>query len=106
GALRSVEEGSMRVLGRELKGAPGSALVSIRENIGFIFQAHNLLGSLTARQNVQMSLGLERVSAAETRSRAAVMLEQVGLGHRLDFLPSRLSGGERQRVAVARAVVR
>src|SRR2546426_12315338 len=58
GALRSVEHGSMRVLGQELNGAGRDTLVEIRENIGFIFQAHNLLSSLTATQNVQLSLGL------------------------------------------------
>src|SRR5579863_6841238 len=60
GALRSVEEGSMRVLGRELNGAARETLVAIRENIGFIFQAHNLLDALTACQNVEMSLGLDK----------------------------------------------
>src|SRR5215510_3137541 len=57
GALRSVNEGSMHVLGHELNGATRDTLVRIRENIGFIFQAHNLLDSLTALQNVQISLG-------------------------------------------------
>src|SRR5512147_2621042 len=58
GALRSTQEGSMMVLGEELRNAPNSQLVKLRRNIGYIFQAHNLLNSLTARQNVLMSLEL------------------------------------------------
>src|SRR5439155_13346064 len=59
GALRSIEEGSVTVLGQELNGATPKSLVRTRRNIGFIFQAHNLIGALTAGQNVQMSLGLD-----------------------------------------------
>ena len=106
GALRAVESGSMRVLDQELNGAGGLTLVRIRENIGFIFQAHNLLNSLTARQNVQMSLGVHPISTSEARARSIAVLTTVGLGDRLDYLPGRLSGGQRQRVAVARALVR
>src|SRR5262245_12807782 len=106
GALRSVQHGSMRVLGQELNGARQGALVRIRESIGFIFQTHNLLDSLTALQNVQMSIGLHDLSAREARERSSKMLEAVGLGDRLHYLPNQLSGGQRQRVAVARAVVR
>jgi putative ABC transport system ATP-binding protein len=106
GALRSVQHGSMQVLGQELKGARQSTLVRIRESIGFIFQTHNLLDSLTALQNVQMSIGLHDVPAREARDRSAAMLEAVGLGDRLHYLPEQLSGGQRQRVAVARAIVR
>lgn len=106
GALRSVQHGSMRVLRQELNGASHDILVQIRENIGFIFQAHNLLNSLTALQNVQMSIGLDGLSVREIRARSAAMLDAVGLGDRLHHFPKQLSGGERQRVAVARALVR
>ncbi len=106
GALRAVAAGSMRVLGQELNGAAKQDLVRTRESIGFIFQAHNLLESLTATQNVQLSLGLQPVSAAESRNRSIAMLEAVGLADKTNSLPSRLSGGQRQRVAVARALVR
>lgn len=107
GALRSVEHGSVRVLGRELNGASTETLFRIRESIGFIFQAHNLLDALTARQNVQMSLGLDStVSPEEGKRKATFMLHAVGLGDKVDYLPSQLSGGQRQRVAVARALVR
>ena len=105
GALRSVQHGSMKVLGQELNGASQSALVRTRAKAGFIFQRHNLLECLTARQNVQMALGLDGVSAAEARRRSVAMLSAVGLADRVDDLPSKLSGGQRQRVAVARALV-
>lgn len=107
GALRSVGHGSVRVLGQELNGASAEVLFHIRENIGFIFQAHNLLDALTARQNVQMSLGLDpTVSPAEALKKATYMLHAVGLGDKADHNPGQLSGGQRQRVAVARALVR
>ena len=106
GALRSIEEGSVTVLGHELNGATPSDLVTIRQNIGFIFQAHNLIAALTAGQNVQMSLGLENLSSAEARRRSIAMLGAVGLENRVDYGPDRLSGGQKQRVAIARALVR
>ena len=106
GALRSVQDGSLRILDHELNGADNQALVRVRANIGFIFQAHNLLAALTARQNVQMSLGMDpTVSDPDARSRCETILQEVGLGHRLEAYPSELSGGQRQRVAVARALV-
>jgi putative ABC transport system ATP-binding protein len=107
GALRSVEDGSLRVLGHELNGASNEELVSIRANIGFIFQAHNLLDALTARQNVEMSLGLDLgLSDNEARALSEAMLRAVALGERIESFPSQLSGGQRQRVAIARALVR
>jgi putative ABC transport system ATP-binding protein len=107
GGLRSVESGSLRVLGRELKGAGTNDLVRTRANIGFIFQAHNLLDALTARQNVQMSMGLEEgIPEAEARQRSENALNAVGLANHIEALPSKLSGGQRQRVAIARALVR
>jgi putative ABC transport system ATP-binding protein len=107
GALRSVEEGSMQVLGHELRGASKQELVRIRENIGFIFQDHNLLEALTARQNVQMALGVDpAIRDEEARGRAEDALRAVGLGEHLEAHPSHLSGGQRQRVAIARALVR
>jgi putative ABC transport system ATP-binding protein len=105
GALRSVQEGSLEVLGQQLNGASASALESVRRRIGYVFQAHNLLDALTASQNVQLALllqpGLERQAL---RERAADTLRAVGLGERLDSHPSELSGGQRQRVAIARAL--
>jgi len=106
GALRSVQQGSMKILGRELNGASARTLVEIRESIGFIFQAHNLLECLTARQNVQMALGVKPEAGGTARSRSIAMLEAVGLADHVDYHPRQLSGGQRQRVAVARALVR
>ena len=106
GALRSIEEGSVSVLGHELNGSTRADLVSIRQNIGFIFQAHNLIHALSATQNVQMSLGLEDLSPPVTRERAVSMLGSVGLADRVSYAPDKLSGGQKQRVAIARALVR
>jgi len=107
GALRSIEEGSLKVLGQELKGAPESTLARVRQNIGFIFQAHNLIGALTAAQNVQMSHQLgTNLSQRATREACVQALESVGLGNRVDYYAKQLSGGQRQRVAIARALVR
>jgi putative ABC transport system ATP-binding protein len=105
GALRSAQEGSVQVLGAELRGARPRQLQRVRRQIGYVFQAHNLLDALTATQNVMMSLILDRsLSRREARRRARAMLEAVGLGERLDDPPAKLSGGQRQRVAIARAL--
>ena len=104
GALRSAQAGSVRVLGEELRGASARTLEKVRRDIGYIFQAHNLLDALSATQNVMLSLLLDRVSKRDARKRAREWLEAVGLGERLDHHPSQLSGGQRQRVAIARAL--
>jgi putative ABC transport system ATP-binding protein len=106
GGLRSVQEGSLKFLGEELYRASQKRLVNIRRNIGFIFQAHNLLGFLTARQNVQMAVELnDRVSQAQAVAQSEAMLRSVGLGPRVNYYPDNLSGGQKQRVAIARALV-
>jgi putative ABC transport system ATP-binding protein len=106
GALRSTQEGSMKVLGEELRGASEGKLVDLRRNIGYIFQAHNLLNSLRAWQNVQMSIELHsNIPPSESRDRAESMLEAVGLKDWAHYYPSELSGGQKQRVAIARALV-
>ncbi|MCA3278484.1 MAG: ATP-binding cassette domain-containing protein [Roseomonas sp.] len=106
GALRALQEGSCTVLGQELFGATERARVSLRQRIGFIFQNHNLLGALTARQNVAMALEVApRFSETERLRRAGAMLAAVGLAEHVDRLPGKLSGGQRQRVAIARALV-
>jgi len=105
GALRSGQEGSIRVLGRELHGATARDLEEVRRRIGYIFQSHNLIDALTARQNVELSVRLQdSPTRSEVRERACAMLEAVGLSERLDHHPSQLSGGQRQRVAIARAL--
>ncbi len=103
GALRTIQDGSLQVLGQELKGLNPNKLVQIRKNIGFIFQAHNLFHSLTARQNVMMSTDL--FSHKGGNAEAAEILTQLGLGERIDYKPHALSGGQKQRVAIARALV-
>lgn len=103
GALRSVQEGSLQVLGQELSGLPPRELIAVRRNIGFIFQAHNLFHSLTARQNVLMACDL--FPRPDDHQRAAEILTQLGLGERIDYMPHALSGGQKQRVAIARALV-
>lgn len=105
-SLRSVQEGSLKVLNRELNGATKKQLVELRRNIGYIFQAHNLLKCLTATQNVQMSLELHNgLTKQEIKNRAVGMLQAVGLGERVNYYPDNLSGGQKQRVAIARALV-
>lgn len=104
GALRSTQEGSMRVLDQELRDAPNALLTELRRNIGYIFQAHNLLNALTARQNVQMALELHALSDRQRRTQAEEMLEAVGLKDWANYYPHELSGGQKQRVAIARAL--
>jgi putative ABC transport system ATP-binding protein len=106
GGLRSCMDGSLRILGQELHGASKEQLAQLRLNVGFIFQAHNLMMFLTARRNVRLSLELHDAYLEQDLDRlAAEMLEKVGLGDRLDYYPANLSGGQRQRVAIARALV-
>lgn len=106
GCLRDIQAGSVRVLGRELAGADGASQDRLRRRLGFIFQAHNLHRSLSARQNVLMGLQVHgRGDPTAQRAAADHALGLVGLGHRLDYLPDALSGGQKQRVAVARALV-
>jgi putative ABC transport system ATP-binding protein len=106
GALRSVQDGSLRVLGRELRDGDESTLADVRRQIGYIFQSHNLLEALTARENVEVGLQLKLgLAPAEIKARSTAALQSVGLGERLDAHPSELSGGQRQRVAIARALV-
>lgn len=76
-----------------------------RRTVGFVFQLHNLIPTLTAQENVQIPLVESGSPPSERRDRARHLLEEVGLGQRLDNLPTKLSGGERQRVAIARALV-
>ncbi|MBO3462738.1 DevA family ABC transporter ATP-binding protein [Aetokthonos hydrillicola Thurmond2011] len=106
GSLRSVQEGSLKILDKEMNGANEEEMVRTRRNIGYIFQAHNLLPFMTARQNVQMSIELhEEISQQEAIAKSEVMLKEVGLGERVNYYPENLSGGQKQRVAIARALV-
>lgn len=105
GALRSTQEGSLHVLGRQLHGANQKVLAELRRNIGFIFQQHNLIASISSVENVELGLRVTgRYKKSELRARAISMLESVGLGERMFHKPEQLSGGQRQRVAIARAL--
>jgi putative ABC transport system ATP-binding protein len=106
GCLRSVQKGTLRLLGQDLHGAAEAQLVIMRRRLGFIFQAHNLHESLTARQNVMIGAQVHSGVADDVADRAARhLLGLVGLAERVDYLPANLSGGQKQRVAVARALV-
>ena len=105
GALRALQSGSATVLGQQLAGASERQRTALRRRIGFIFQQHNLLGFLTARQNVAMALELDPATTERGRlARAGEMLAAVGLAEKCESRPDQLSGGQRQRVAVARAL--
>ncbi|MEM7761543.1 MAG: ATP-binding cassette domain-containing protein, partial [Cyanobacteria bacterium P01_A01_bin.40] len=106
GGLRSVQEGSLINFGQQLNQASEEQLVQIRRYIGYIFQAHNLLPFLTARQNIQMSVELkEHISPQQAQAKSELMLHNVGLKERVNYYPDNLSGGQKQRVAIARALV-
>ena len=107
GALRAVQSGSVKVLGHELLNASERDRCRVRQQIGFIFQQHNLLDSLTVAQNVLMSLQLggEKLSRKDQRHRVVEVLERVGLGEHVDKYPRALSGGQNQRAGIARALV-
>lgn len=106
GGLRSAQEGSLKILGQEICGASKQQLTRLRCQIGYIFQAHNLMTFLTARENVRMSLELhDQLLNDDMDAKATAMLETVGLGHRINYYAENLSGGQRQRVAIARALV-
>jgi putative ABC transport system ATP-binding protein len=106
GALRSAQEGSLKILGKQIRGAGKQKLIQVRRNVGYIFQAHNLLGSLTAQQNVRMSMELhDHHPISEWDNRAKLMLTAVGLEDHQHKYPNQLSGGQKQRVAIARALV-
>ncbi|RME42079.1 MAG: ABC transporter ATP-binding protein, partial [Caldilineae bacterium] len=103
GALDKPTSGEVYVQGQNL-----ATLKNVDQfrakTVGFIFQLHNLLPALTARENVEIPMHGQPFSEKERRERAAHLLEMVGLGDRMHHLPSQLSGGQRQRVAVARAL--
>jgi len=105
GGLDRPSNGSVTVGGVNLNSLSPGGLIDFRLfNIGFVFQAYNLIPVLTARENVEFVMLLQKRSAQERRSRAQELLDMVGLSKRADHRPMQLSGGEQQRVAVARAL--
>lgn len=105
GALRGLQEGSLKVFGNELAGLGSASQEKIRRNIGFIFQAHNLLDSLTAYQNVKLVTELIDYSPEEADRLTVEILTKLGMHERMLYKPQKLSGGQRQRVAIGRALV-
>lgn len=105
GGLDTPTEGEVRVRNNDLAGLSEDERAELRgTEVGFVFQTFNLLPRLTARKNVAMPLSFSGVPRDERLERAASLLEDVGLGDRLDHRPPELSGGQRQRVAIARAL--
>lgn len=105
GCILRPTAGSISIYGQETSTMGEQDLPAVRRQyISFIFQGFNLFPALTARENVLLALKLKRITGKAADERADFFLGEVGLGHRLDFLPRDLSGGQKQRVAVARAL--
>ncbi len=105
GLLDSPTEGTYLLDGEPVMGLTASQRAYIRNRqIGFIFQAFNLIGDLTVYENVELPLTYRGMPGAERKKRVHDALEKVGMAHRIKHYPAQLSGGQQQRVAVARAV--
>lgn len=106
GGLDAPTSGNIQILGQDIANSNEEARCRLRNgSLGFIYQFHHLLPEFSALENVAMPLLIRRLSSQEAYDRAADILKQVGLSHRLTHTPGELSGGERQRAAVARALV-
>ncbi len=105
GLLDTPTEGSYKLDGEPVTNLTAAERARVRNReIGFIFQAFNLIGDLTVYENVELPLTYRGMGGAERRERVKEALERVGMGHRMKHYPSQLSGGQQQRVAVARAI--
>ncbi|HET7462940.1 MAG TPA: ABC transporter ATP-binding protein [Longimicrobium sp.] len=105
GLLDSVSGGTYRLNGNDVSRLTPAERARIRNReIGFVFQAFNLIGDATVAENVELPLTYRGMPAAERKERVAQALEKVGMSHRMRHYPSQLSGGQQQRVAVARAI--
>ena len=106
GCLDTHSSGSYRFDGIEVADLTDKQRAGLRcRGIGFVFQSFHLLSQRTVTENVMLADVYRKTPSRDRRTRAAAALDQVGLGHRAQFLPTRLSGGERQRVAIARALM-
>jgi putative ABC transport system ATP-binding protein len=105
GGLDHPTTGTVAILGTDLSTLNSKDLINFRlHNIGFVFQDYSLLPVLTARENTEFIMQLQKRPKKEYRQRSTTLLEEVGLGDKLDSYPRKLSGGQQQRVAVARAL--
>lgn len=106
GTLDQPDQGDLKMNGVDLLKLKGDDLAKFRnEQIGFIFQFHNLLPEFTALENIQIPGLIRQTSPEKLNQKAGELAEMLGISHRLDYKPSTLSGGEQQRVAVARALI-
>jgi putative ABC transport system ATP-binding protein len=105
GCLDKPTEGRVIIDGKDVTKLSDNALAEYRrKKIGFVFQQFNLISRLTALENVALPMWFAGIEKKQRLRRAAILLEQVGLGDRVEHKPTELSGGERQRVAIARAL--
>ena len=105
GGLDTPTSGKVVIQGTDLSALNSKALIDFRlHNIGFVFQDYSLLPVLTARENTEFIMQLQKRPRKEYRERSTALLTEVGLGEKLDSYPRKLSGGQQQRVAVARAL--
>ena len=106
GALRGCQDGALSVIGKDIRVSNDEEMRLIRRNIGYVFQQHNLLGFLTAVQNVEMTMEMfPEIPDSQKRELAIDMLAKVGLEKHLHHYPSQLSVGQKQRVSIARSLV-
>jgi putative ABC transport system ATP-binding protein len=105
GCILSPTEGRLTLAGNSTENVGPEGLADLRRrHVGFVFQGYNLVPTLSAVENVMLALDLRDQNGPDAYDNAATALEAVGLGHRIDAMPSKLSGGEKQRVAIARAL--
>jgi len=106
GGLDQPSHGSVQLLGEAFSSLGDNRRGQLRnQHLGFVYQFHHLLGEFSAQENVALPQMIAGIARPLANARAAQLLEQVGLGHRMEHKPGELSGGERQRVAIARALV-
>lgn len=105
GGLDDITEGSVEIAGTNISSLSENELIDFRlKNIGFVFQAYNLIPVLTAKENVEFIMLLQGLSEEKRKQRSEELLNHVGLADKIDSRPNQLSGGQQQRVAVARAL--
>ena len=105
GCILSPTEGRLTLAGHKTHTMSKEQLANLRrQHVGFVFQSYNLVPTLTAVENVMLALDLRGLSGPDAYDNAADALEAVGLGHRINAMPSKMSGGEKQRVSIARAL--